>query len=246
MVLKNVLERFKGKKLGTLVFCNTVSACRAVEYALNETDISVLSYHGDLNSRERADNLERFRAGEVRYLVCSDIAARGLDIPDVGHVVMFDFPLNSVDYIHRAGRCGRMGRKGIVTALVTKRDKVLSDAIQGAIARGLPIDNLTSSKRDYQLKGKLAAVVGQVRKAKPGDAGKAKAKGSMLNSLRRVPVARGSRGAARHKDSSREGRAGAKQTTPPPAKKTALGAPPKKSSGAYFERPDEKRRKLRG
>jgi superfamily II DNA/RNA helicase len=76
---------------------------------------------------------------------------------------MFDFPLNSVDYIHRAGRCGRAGRKGIVTALVTKRDKVLSDAIQGAIARGLPIDNLTSAKRDYQDKGKLASVVGRAK-----------------------------------------------------------------------------------
>lgn len=45
-------------------------------------------------------------------MVCSDIAARGLDIPETGHVVMFDFPLNPVDYLHRAGRCGRAGRKG--------------------------------------------------------------------------------------------------------------------------------------
>jgi superfamily II DNA/RNA helicase len=51
-------------------------------------------------------------SGEESILVCTDIAARGLDIPDVDHVIMFDFPLNPVDYIHRAGRCGRAGRKG--------------------------------------------------------------------------------------------------------------------------------------
>ena len=60
-----------------------------------------------------------------------------------------------------AGRCGRAGRKGLVTAIVAKRDKVLSDAIQGAVARGLPIDNLTSSKRDYEDKGRLASVIGR-------------------------------------------------------------------------------------
>lgn len=51
-------------------------------------------------------------AGELQYLVCTDIAARGLDIPETGHVVMFDFPLNPIDYLHRAGRCGRAGRRG--------------------------------------------------------------------------------------------------------------------------------------
>ena len=160
-----MIDRFKGKKYPTLIFCNTVASCRAVEYSLTEKDVKCLSYHGDLNSREREANLEKFRKHEVQYLVCSDIAARGLDIPDVQHVIMFDFPLNPIDYIHRAGRCGRAGRKGIVTALTTKRDKILSDAIQGAIARGMPIDNLSSSKRDYTDRGRLASVVG--RSAKP-------------------------------------------------------------------------------
>jgi superfamily II DNA/RNA helicase len=73
-VLKRVLERFKARQLSTLVFCNTVASCRAVEYALNETEIGVLSYHGDLNSKDRAENLERFRAGEFKCLVCSGIA----------------------------------------------------------------------------------------------------------------------------------------------------------------------------
>lgn len=132
-----------------------------MDYALTEAGHVVQSYHGDLNSKERETGLDRFRSGERQYLVCTDIAARGIDIPEVDHVIMFDFPMNPIDYLHRAGRCGRAGRKGLVTALVAKRDQVLSKAIQGAITRGLPIDELTSEKKDYQDKGKLAAVMGR-------------------------------------------------------------------------------------
>ena len=162
-MLKTVLAR-QSKKLRSLVFCNTVDSARAVEYALSESGVACTSYHGDLNSRERAANLESFRNGTEQYMVCTDIAARGLDIPEIDHVVIFDFPLNPVDYIHRAGRCGRAGRKGLVTSLIAKRDTVLSVAIQGAIARGLPIDSLTSAKRDYTDKGKLGSVLGRVRR----------------------------------------------------------------------------------
>lgn len=191
VVLREVLERAllhvnapeRGMKGKTMLFCNTVDSCRAVEHALREFQIPCLSYHGGLNSRDREANMALFRgetfpaaapeAVEARVdakaastlLVCTDIAARGLDIPDVSHVLMFDHPLNPVDYIHRAGRTGRAGRKGVVTALVTKRDKVLSDAIQGAVARDLPLDNLSSKKRDYDgTYGKLAEVVGRGQK----------------------------------------------------------------------------------
>eukprot|EP01041_Mallomonas_annulata_P001027 gene1027-2015_t len=166
-VLVDVLRRYEVKSSRTLIFCNTVDSCRAVEYALNEGDIRCICYHGDLNSKEREANLQTFRNGTENYLVCTDIAARGLDINEVSHVVMFDFPLNPVDYLHRAGRTGRAGKKGIVTALVTKRDKVLSDAIQGAVARGMPLDALSSSKRDYQDRGDLASVVGRIER-EPG------------------------------------------------------------------------------
>jgi superfamily II DNA/RNA helicase len=229
-----VLERYKAKKYPTLVFCNTVASCRAVEYALNETQANPLSYHGDLNSKERSANLETFKAGGVQYLVCTDIAARGLDIPDIGHVVMFDFPMNPVDYIHRAGRCGRAGRKGIVTALVTKRDKVLSDAIQGAIARGLPIDNLSSSKRDYQEKGKLASVVGRApkkNKPKPARSGFEARKG---------PVGREGSRTAKPKPSDGKGK---EDSSAKPFRSSGLKALPSKRGGGgkpFLEGPKRK------
>ena len=161
VALQSIVQRQQSGSR-TMLFCNSVASVRAVQYNLVESGTPALSYHGDLNSREREANLEAFRNGTGRFLVCTDIAARGLDVPEIDHVVMVDFPLNPIDYLHRAGRCGRAGRKGLVTSIVAKRDKVLSDAIQGAIARGFPLDNLSSSKRDYQDNtGKLAQVIGR-------------------------------------------------------------------------------------
>jgi len=152
----------------TLVFCNTVPSCRAAEHALAEAGISSLCYHGDLSSGDRANNLASFRrsgAGgadaNTRVLVCTDVAARGLDVPEVDHVIMFDFPLNPIDYLHRAGRTARginqnygteVARTGSgrVTALVQKRDKVLAGAIERAVRDGEPLDGLSSRKSDYE------------------------------------------------------------------------------------------------
>lgn len=164
VILTEVLQSTESKSKQTLIFCNTVSSCKAIEFALTGAGTSCLSYHGDLSSTDRASNLEKFRNGEERYLVCTDIAARGLDIPEVNHVIMFDFPLNAIDYLHRAGRTGRAGRKGLVTAIVTKRDVVLSDAIQAAVAKGLPLDSLSSSKKDYEVKGRLGGMLNRSSK----------------------------------------------------------------------------------
>jgi len=140
----------------TLVFCNTAASCRAAEHALAESGVSSLCYHGDLNSADREANLKEFRRvgtegdadGGSSVLVCTDIASRGLDVPNVDHVVMFDFPLNPIDYLHRAGRTARgmssgskkgAGAKrgeGKVTALVTKRDRVLAAAIEDSFLGG--------------------------------------------------------------------------------------------------------------
>ena len=166
----------------TMIFCNTAAACRAVQYALSEAQIETLAYHGELNSEARSDNLRRFRlAGrgelndEPRILVCTDLAARGLDVPQVDHVVMFDFPLNALDYLHRSGRTARGDRTGgRVTALVSKRDRVLANAIEKAVQRGEPLDGLTSRKSDYQPGGRLHTknTSGGKKKFKPDARGK--------------------------------------------------------------------------
>jgi superfamily II DNA/RNA helicase len=90
-----------------------------------------------------------------RVLVCTDLVARGLDVLQVSHVIMFDFPLNALDYLHRIGRTARASNAGWVTSLVTKRDQVLASAIKDAVQRGEPLDGLSSRKSDYLPGGRL-------------------------------------------------------------------------------------------
>jgi superfamily II DNA/RNA helicase len=142
----------KSNDKATIVFCNTAASVQAAQYALSEARIESLAYHGELNSQVRSENLQAFRKqkdGDIQILVCTDLAARGLDIPQVEHVVMFDFPLNAMDYLHRSGRTARGVGGGKVTALVAKRDKVLATAIQNAVVKGEALDGLSSRKSDY-------------------------------------------------------------------------------------------------
>ena len=95
-----------------LIFCNRKRDVQVVYRSLQKHGFSVLALHGDLDQRMRMAALDAFRAGEVQLLVCSDVAARGLDIPDVSHVINYDAPHHSEDYVHRIGRTGRAGKSG--------------------------------------------------------------------------------------------------------------------------------------
>jgi len=86
--------------------------------------------HGDLDQSLRTKTLDRFRSGELRFLVASDVAARGLDIPDVSHVFNYEPPRSPDDYVHRIGRTGRAGRLGASFTLVGPQDKKSLDAIE--------------------------------------------------------------------------------------------------------------------
>jgi superfamily II DNA/RNA helicase len=100
-MLLDVLYSSRQSGETVMVFCNTVKSARAVEHSLREAGLPALSYHGEISSVDRKENLQKFKDGEVPLLVCTDIASRGLDMPWVDHVVMFDFPFNPIEYIHR-------------------------------------------------------------------------------------------------------------------------------------------------
>ena len=124
-------ENFKN----ALIFCNRKRDVQVVYRSLQKHGFSVLALHGDLDQRMRTAALDAFRAGEVQLLVCSDVAARGLDIPDVSHVINYDAPHHSEDYVHRIGRTGRAGKSGEALTIVSRIDQKAVAEIEKLIAR---------------------------------------------------------------------------------------------------------------
>jgi superfamily II DNA/RNA helicase len=94
--------------------------------------------HGDMSQPARNEMLARFKAGEVTLLVCSDVAARGLDIEDMSHVFNFDVPTHSEDYVHRIGRTGRAGREGHSFTIATPEDAYHIAGIESLIGKPIP------------------------------------------------------------------------------------------------------------
>ncbi|KAI9736675.1 MAG: putative RNA helicase [Cirrosporium novae-zelandiae] len=119
----------------TIIFCNRAATARVLEHMLRILDHRVTSLHSKLPQGERISNLARFRANAARLLVATDVASRGLDIPDVGLVINFDVPRNPDDYIHRVGRTARAGRKGDAVTMVGQRDVQLILAIEERVGR---------------------------------------------------------------------------------------------------------------
>ncbi|KAK5130636.1 putative RNA helicase [Meristemomyces frigidus] len=119
----------------TIIFCNRTATATLIEYLLRLLDHRVTSLHSGLKHTERISNLARFRARAARILVATDVAARGLDIPDVGLVINYDLPRNPDDYIHRVGRTARAGRTGVAISLVGQRDVELVHAIEARVGR---------------------------------------------------------------------------------------------------------------
>ncbi|KEH26019.1 DEAD-box ATP-dependent RNA helicase 39 [Medicago truncatula] len=142
--LLQVLEPSLAKGNRVMVFCNTLNSSRAVDHFLEENQISTVNYHGEVPAAQRVENLNKFKSNndDCPTLVCTDLAARGLDL-DVDHVIMFDFPLNSIDYLHRTGRTARMGAKGKITSLVTKKDYSLATKIEEAIKKNENLEAIT-------------------------------------------------------------------------------------------------------
>lgn len=117
----------------TIIFCNRTTTANILEHLLRSLEHRVTSLHSKLANNDRLSNLARFRARAARILIATDVAARGLDIPDVGLVINYDLPRNPDDYIHRVGRTARAGRKGTAISLVGQRDVELVQAIEARV-----------------------------------------------------------------------------------------------------------------
>jgi superfamily II DNA/RNA helicase len=116
-----------------MVFCQTKRAADQVTTALTDRGFAAAAVHGDLGQSQRERALRAFRSGKVDVLVATEVAARGIDVDDVTHVVNYECPDDEMTYLHRIGRTGRAGRAGVAVTFVDWRDmhrwKLISDAL---------------------------------------------------------------------------------------------------------------------
>ena len=124
------------------VFVNSKLGCARLARSLEREGLNATALHGDKSQDERLKALDSFKKGEVDLLVCTDVAARGLDIKDVPAVFNFDIPFSAEDYVHRIGRTGRAGQSGLAVSFVSKSDARLVGDIEKLIKTKLEIEPL--------------------------------------------------------------------------------------------------------
>ncbi len=121
-----------------LVFMRTKSRTERVAKALHHAGFKAQAIHGDRSQKQRQQALDGFRSGKYPILVATDVAARGLDVDGISHVINFDIPVNSDDYIHRIGRTARANTEGDAITFVSPQDAVPLESIEKALGRNLP------------------------------------------------------------------------------------------------------------
>jgi superfamily II DNA/RNA helicase len=121
-----------------IIFCNRKKDVGILLRSLLRHGFNVGALHGDMDQHQRTATLDSFRDGTIAFLAASDVAARGLDIPDVSHIFNYDVPIHPEDYIHRIGRTGRAGREGFAATLVTPKDFKALKAIERMLHQEIP------------------------------------------------------------------------------------------------------------
>ena len=122
-LLRALIEKEGEACTNAIIFCNRKTDVDIVAKSMKKYGLNASPIHGDLDQSHRMKTLDGFRDGTLRFLVASDVAARGLDIPNVSHVFNYDVPSHAEDYVHRIGRTGRAGRTGTAITLCVPRDE---------------------------------------------------------------------------------------------------------------------------
>lgn len=148
----------------TLLFCHTKREVDDVSGKLQQMGYSAGAIHGDFSQSFRDEMMEKFRKGEIDVLVATDVAARGLDIPDVSHVINYNIPQNPDGYIHRIGRTGRAGKSGIAITFVTPREyrqlRLIERSAKTTISKAkLPTKEEVKKARERELTDNLEAMI---------------------------------------------------------------------------------------
>jgi superfamily II DNA/RNA helicase len=165
--LRDILRHDELKN--AIVFSNRKSTVRELATALKRSGFAVGQIHGDMDQSDRIAEFDRFKNDEINILVASDVAARGLDVKGVSHVINFDVPWQPDDYIHRIGRTGRAGMKGIAVTLATREDAEAVSAIE-------KLTGVKFARADAPLTEDNAAAEPKRRETKSGEKRPARAK----------------------------------------------------------------------
>jgi superfamily II DNA/RNA helicase len=227
--LRRIIRGAKNFK-NALIFCNRKRDVQVVYRSLEKHGFSVGALHGDLDQRSRMAALDSFRNDSVQLLVCSDVAARGLDIPDVSHVINYDAPHHSEDYVHRIGRTGRAGKLGAALTIVTRAD---ARAIED-------IEKLIHRKIDWQA-GEEAAVEDEAEAAVGREHRGARGRGRRSEARSPADHRRGAHAAAPAEERARQPRSPERHSDGPRAEREtpaprlpvqARPAPPRRDEAA--------------
>ena len=144
--LEDMIKDSPDKKM--LVFVRTKVRAERVKKALERVEILSDTIHSDKLQEERERTMQRFRKGDVKILIATDVSARGIDIPNVEYVINYDLPETAENYVHRVGRTGRGSQKGQAVSFCSTEEKELLSEIEDNM--GKPIGRIDISKTDYQ------------------------------------------------------------------------------------------------
>lgn len=156
--LDNILDEkaiFKG-----IIFSSTKIGADKIASYLKDRGHQAVALHGDLKQHVRQRSVEKFRSGKVQFIVATDVASRGIHIEDVSHVINFDLPRCSNDYVHRVGRTGRAGKEGTAISLATKDERSYISNIEHKIGKELQIIDINQNPLSRQ-------ILEKTKKAKP-------------------------------------------------------------------------------
>jgi len=187
-----------------LVFGKTKHGCNRLAEQLEKSGLKAVAIHGNKSQAQRQKALDQFKSGRARVLVATDVAARGLDIPDLPLVVNHDLPMVAEDYVHRIGRTGRNGARGEALSLVSPEEGGLLNQIQRLLKAGLQVDVVEgyAPSRPIRLDAPIPKNGGGQRQPRHGQkpAGRAAAKPS--HRPHGKPAARSAHAGAGHKQRS--------------------------------------------
>ncbi|MBT2689545.1 DEAD/DEAH box helicase [Bacillus sp. ISL-47] len=135
-----------------VIFCRTKRRVSKLYEVLKTNGFQCDELHGDLSQAKREQVMKRFRDAEIQLLIATDVAARGLDVEGVTHVFNYDIPLDPESYVHRIGRTGRAGTKGLAITFYSSADKPLLESIEKGLNIHIPKQNLGNSQKDQENK----------------------------------------------------------------------------------------------